>query len=85
MRIANTISDRLLREMANAKYTHTLMSPELAISEKLRIVVLDPKFKDRIALVVVDEAHLVAQWGVDFRTHYARLNLLRTLLGCKIP
>jgi superfamily II DNA helicase RecQ len=61
------------------------MSPEPAISEKLRKVVLDSKFNDRVALVVVDEAHLVAQWGVNFRTHYTRLNLLRTLLGCKIP
>lgn len=70
---ADTISDRLLMDVRNAKYTHILLSPELAISEKLRKTILDPKFKDRLALVVVDEAHLVQLWGVSFRTDYAML------------
>jgi len=62
-----------------------LLSPELAISERLRKTILDPKFKDRLALVVVDEAHLVQLWGVSFRTDYARLNLLRSILGHEVP
>lgn len=82
---ADTISDKLLEEVGDAKYTHILMSPELAVSEQLRKTILKPRFKDRIALVVIDEAHLVAQWGIKFRTDYLRLNLLRTLLGREIP
>jgi superfamily II DNA helicase RecQ len=82
---ADNISNRLLRQISDGKYTHLLMSPELAVSEKLRKTVIAPKFKDQLALIVIDEAHLVQQWGVKFRTDYARLHLLRTLLGRKIP
>jgi hypothetical protein len=82
---ADTISDKLLKDISSGKYTHILMSPELAVSERLRKTILEPKFKDRLALVVVDEAHLVSHWGVKFRTDYSRLNLLRTLIGPKIP
>jgi hypothetical protein len=36
------------------------MSLELTVSERVRKTIQDPKFKDRLALVV-DEAHLVSQ------------------------
>jgi superfamily II DNA helicase RecQ len=82
---ADNINEKLLKDISNGKYTHILMSPELAVSERLRKTIQDPKFKDRLALVVVDEAHLVSHWGVNFRTDYSRLNLLRTILGPSIP
>jgi hypothetical protein len=46
---------------------------------------MHPGFRDRLALAVVDEAHLVAQWGKDFRTDYARLHQLRSLFGRDVP
>jgi superfamily II DNA helicase RecQ len=61
------------------------MSPELAVSDRLRKMILEPRFKDRLALVVVDEAHLVQLWGIKFRSDYAQLNLLRSLLGRQVP
>lgn len=81
----DSISEGLLKGVITGTYTHVLMSPELAISEKFRPTLLDPKFKSQLALIVVDEAHLVSQWGRAFRTNYARLNLLRTLLGYQVP
>jgi superfamily II DNA helicase RecQ len=63
---ADTVSDSLLKDITDAKYTHILMSPELAISERLREIILEPRFKDRLALVVIDDAHLVQLWGVKF-------------------
>jgi superfamily II DNA helicase RecQ len=61
------------------------MSPELAVSDKLRTVLTAVAFKPQLALVAVDEAHLVSQWGKHFRTDYARLGTIRNFLGRDIP
>ena len=50
-----------------------------------RDVIVDPRFLGKLALVVVDEAHLVAHWSKSFRTDYAQLNLLRVILGRGVP
>jgi superfamily II DNA helicase RecQ len=80
-----TFSSELLDRIQAGKFTHVLLSPELAISGKFRPTAIHPGFRDRLALVVVDEAHLVAQWGKNFRTDYARLHQLRSLFGSEVP
>jgi ATP-dependent DNA helicase RecQ len=35
--------------------------------------------KQKIALIAIDEAHCVSQWGPDFRQDYGKLSLLRRL------
>ncbi|KAJ5557569.1 hypothetical protein N7513_003155 [Penicillium frequentans] len=82
---AETFSAELLEEIQAGMFTHVLLSPELAISDKFRLTATNLGFQDRLALVVVDEAHLVAQWGKDFRTDYARLHQLRSLFGRGVP
>ena len=82
---ADTISEKVLVDVRNGKYTHVLVSPELAIGDKFHATAIDPVFKERLGLVVVDEAHLVSQWGRDFRTDYARLGQLRSLFGSYVP
>ena len=67
------------------KFTHVLLSPELAISDKFRPTAMHPGFQDRLALVVVDGAHLVAQWDKDFRTDYAQLHQLCSLFNRDVP
>ncbi|OXV06220.1 hypothetical protein Egran_06011, partial [Elaphomyces granulatus] len=78
---ANSINNSILQKIADAQYTHILMSPELAVSKRLLPVLETPKFKEQLCLVVIDEAHLVAHWGVKFRLDYSRLNLLRIVVG----
>jgi superfamily II DNA helicase RecQ len=82
---ADTISTSVLSDIRDGIYTHVLISPELAISDKFHATAIDPAFKKRLGLVVVDEAHLVSQWGRSFRTDYARLGQLRSLFGRRVP
>jgi len=60
---ADTISTEVLMDIRNGKYTHILISPELAVGDKFHATATNPAFKERLSLVVIDEAHLVSQWG----------------------
>jgi hypothetical protein len=82
---ADTISKKILIDIQHGEYTHVLISPELAIGDKFHNTAIHPIFKEQLGLVVVDEAHLVSQWGRDFRTEYARLGQLRSLFGGRVP
>ena len=43
-----------------------------------------PYFRN-IALICVDEAHCISQWGYDFRPSYRQIGLLRAQLGHHVP
>ena len=82
---AETINKKILVNIQNEKYTHILISPELGVGDKFHETVTHSIFKERLTLVVIDEAHLVSQWGRDFRSAYARLGQLRSLFGDSVP
>lgn len=58
-----------------------LISPERLANERFRTEVL-AEIADRVALLVIDEAHCISDWGHDFRPHY---RLLERIVGTLPP
>ena len=67
---------RTIARLAKGELRLLYVSPERAATARF----LDTIQKVQIALLAIDEAHCVSEWGHDFRPDYARLGELRRRL-----
>ena len=65
-------------DIAEGKYTHILVSPEILTGDRFREMVwMEESFLDRLSLIAIDEMHVIEQWGGGFRIAYGSLHSLR--------
>ncbi|KAG9123572.1 hypothetical protein FRC07_014689 [Ceratobasidium sp. 392] len=70
-----------ITEILAGRYRVILISPECLLSHRIRDVLLtNDNFKKRVFSIVIDEAHVIAHWGSDFRKKYASLHIVRNYL-----
>ena len=74
------ICDDELSYLENGKFRILFLHPEGFIScRKGREILMSKVYQDRVACCVIDEAHLVREWGEEFRTDFQKLSQLRAI------
>ncbi|HGF7174246.1 RecQ family ATP-dependent DNA helicase [Enterococcus hirae] len=68
----------VLNHLSNYKFL--FLSPEMLTQKD----VIEQLQKQKIGLYVIDEAHCVSQWGVDFRPEYQQLGEIAQKLGSPV-
>lgn len=69
-----------LESVRTGRFKLLYFAPERA--ESLRFVAYLESLK--VAMLAVDEAHCLSQWGYEFRPSYLKLGALREALGCRV-
>ncbi|KAJ6526206.1 P-loop containing nucleoside triphosphate hydrolase protein [Mycena sp. CBHHK59/15] len=82
----DTYTWELQQDLRTQTHNAILTSPEMCFEHQdFRNWLRDEQTGKCVLAVIVDEAHCAAQWGGDFRPHYALLHRLRALLPVGTP
>ncbi len=77
-------NSQIERQVLDGQVDCLLISPEQLANDHFVESVLRP-VADRIALMVVDEAHCISDWGHDFRPDYRRIVNILSRLPSNMP
>ncbi|QRV91157.1 DEAD/DEAH box helicase [Ceratobasidium sp. AG-Ba] len=70
-----------IRDILAGRYRIILVSPESLLSHRVRGELLaNHEFKKKVFSIVIDEAHVIAYWGREFRKKYSMLHIVRDYL-----
>ncbi|KAJ3482211.1 hypothetical protein NLI96_g7121 [Meripilus lineatus] len=61
----------LWKEVAACRHSIVILSPERLTHPELGTILRDEHFRKNIVALLLDEAHLIIPWGLDFRKSYA--------------
>ncbi|OTB19485.1 hypothetical protein K445DRAFT_42905, partial [Daldinia sp. EC12] len=82
--IADETQKSMWCEVAQGKYTHVILGPEQATQDRFYTLFRDSAFNQRLAMVAIDELHMVHQWK-EFRTSYPNLYQIRGMIPNAVP
>ncbi|KAG6818625.1 hypothetical protein H0H93_003378 [Arthromyces matolae] len=83
--VATNKGKNLYDEIAKCLWHVVLLSAERLASPPLDAVIRNDFFRKNIALLGIDEAHVLVPWGVEFRTAYQRVSDLHKRLPEGVP
>ena len=76
----NDVDEDELSLVQNGKFRLLFLHPEGFVScRKGRTILMSEIYQEKVACCVIDEAHLVQEWGEEFRTDFKKLSQLRAI------
>ncbi|RXW12159.1 hypothetical protein EST38_g13694 [Candolleomyces aberdarensis] len=82
----DTWNAKLESKLRAGRYQVMLTSPEMCLQHPAFWTFLsDAVIAGEVAMIVVDEAHCISQWGSDFRKEYSNLDRLRAFFPTHVP
>lgn len=77
--LSQTEREHAFHDLETGELTLVYVSPELlAQSQRVTKCLQKLRSLDKLARIVIDEAHCVSQWGHDFRPEYKQLDALKS-------
>jgi RecQ family ATP-dependent DNA helicase len=76
---------RIRRELRNGEIDILYLGPETLVNPNTYEMLVDAATNRTLRALVIDEAHIIATWGNEFRTSFKRLGPIRQMLAEACP
>lgn len=76
---------QIWKQIEKGDFTHIVMGPEQGQNFYFKRLLRNPAFNSQVCAIVVDEAHIIATWGKEFRPDFSLIYQVRELMPRRIP